>query len=96
MKVFPLFDRVVLTQIKDEPTKTASGLVLPDTAQERPLTAEVIAVGNGITPNGESVEMQVNVGDIVLYSKYAGSVFKMQNKEVVIIKQSDILAIIEK
>ncbi len=95
MKVIPLFNRVVLEQLKEKQTKTASGLVLPETAQERPLLAKVLAVGSGIDAEGKETPMQVEVGDTVLFSKYAGSVFKMENKEVVLICQSDILAIIE-
>lgn len=91
MKIEPLFDRVVLSAIK-EPVEKSSGLVLPETSQERPLMAKVLAVGDGTSTDGKQVEMRVKVGDIVLYSKYAGSNFKFENKEVVLIRQCDILA----
>lgn len=92
MKIEPLFDRVVLERIKEEQKKSASGLVLPESAQEQPLMAKVIAVGNGMNSEGKEIQMQVAVGDTILFSKYAGSLFKFENKEVVIIRQNDILA----
>lgn len=92
MKIEPLFDRVVLERIKEEQKKSASGLVLPESAQEQPLMAKVIAVGNGLNSEGKEIQIQVEVGDTILFSKYAGSLFKFENKEVVIIRQNDILA----
>lgn len=89
----PLFDRVVL-----EPEKTdkpaVSGIFLPDSSKEKSQVAKVVAVGVGGKVDGEQVEMQVKVGDRVLYSKYAGTEFKIDGRELLIIKQSDILAII--
>lgn len=97
MKIQPLFDRVVLERVKEEQPKSASGLVLPMSQEEQPLVAKVIAIGNGFNSDGKQIEMQVEVGDTILYSKYSGSTFKFQNREVVIIRQNDILAkIIEK
>ncbi|MBP3631258.1 MAG: co-chaperone GroES [Clostridia bacterium] len=97
MKIQPLFDRVVLERIKEEQPKSIAGLVLPMPSEEQPLLAKVIAVGNGFNSEGKQTEMQVEIGDTILYSKYAGSIFKFENKEVVIIRQNDILAkIIEK
>ncbi len=97
MKIQPLFDRVVLEKIKEQEPKSVAGLVLPMTNEEQPLLAKVIAVGNGFNSEGKQTEMQVEIGDTILYSKYAGSIFKFENKEVVIIRQNDILAkIIEK
>lgn len=97
MKIQPLFDRVVLERLKEEEPKTIAGLVLPVSSEEQPLMAKVIAVGNGFNSDGKQIEMQVEVGDTILYSKYAGSIFKFENKEVVIIRQNDILAkILEK
>ena len=90
MTLKPLFDKVVIKAIETE-EKTASGIVLPGSAQEKPQLAEVIAVG----PGTEDAEMVVKVGDKVVYSKYAGSEFKLDNKEVTIIRQTDILAIVE-
>ncbi|MBO5655132.1 MAG: co-chaperone GroES [Clostridia bacterium] len=90
MTLKPLFDRVVIKAIETE-ERTASGIVLPGSAQEKPQLAEVIAVG----PGTDETKMVVNVGDKVVYSKYAGSEIKLDNKEVVIIRQTDILAIVE-
>ena len=75
MTIKPLFDKVVVKSIEAE-EKTASGILLPGTAQEKPQMAEVVAVGPGGLIDGKEVTMQVNVGDKVLYSKYAGSEFK--------------------
>ena len=90
MTLKPLFDRVVIKAIETE-ERTASGIVLPGSAQEKPQFAEVIAVG----PGTDDTKMVVKVGDKVVYSKYAGSEIKIDNKEVVIIRQTDILAIVE-
>ena len=92
MKIQPLFDRVVLEKLKEEQTKTVAGLVIPMTSEEQPLMAKVIAVGDGFNSDGKRIEMQVEIGDTILYSKYAGSVFKFENREVIIIRQNDILA----
>ncbi len=90
MTLKPLFDKVVIKAIESE-EKTASGIVLPGSAQEKPQLAEVIAVG----PGTEDTAMVVKVGDKVVYSKYAGSEFKLDGKDVTIIRQTDILAIVE-
>ena len=92
MLIEPLFDRVVLKELKQDLKKTTSGLVLPEANQEKPLLAEVVAVGNGFTSDGKQIDMQVDVGDKVVYSKYAGTMFKIDDTEVVLIRQSDILA----
>lgn len=94
MTIKPLFDKVVIKAIETN-EKTASGIVLPGAAKEKPQLAQVVAVGPGGTIDGVDVTMQVKVGDIVLYSKYAGSEFKVDGEEVVIVRQADILAIIE-
>ena len=94
MKLSPLGDKVVLKQLEAEET-TASGIVLPGNAQEKPQQAEVIAVGPGGVVDGKEVKMQVSVGDKVIYSKYAGTEVKLEDEEYIIVKQSDILAIIE-
>ena len=94
MKLVPLFDRVVLKPLVAEET-TKSGIVLPGQAKEKPQQAEVIAVGPGGLVDGKEVTMQVKVGDVVLYSKYSGSDFKVDGKEFTIIRQSDILAVVE-
>lgn len=94
MTIKPLFDKVVIKAIETD-EKTASGIVLPGAAKEKPQLARVIAVGPGGTIDGNDVKMQVKVGDIVLYSRYAGSEFKIDGEEVVIVSQSDILAIVD-
>ena len=91
MKIKPLFDKVVIEAVNTE-TSTKSGIVLPSAAQEKPVMAKVIAVGPGGVIDGKEVVMQVKEGDTVLYSKYSGSEFKIDGKEVTIIRQSDILA----
>ncbi len=94
MKLVPLGDRVVLKQVEAEET-TASGIVLPGQAQEKPQQAEVIAVGPGGVVNGKEVKMEVEVGNNVIYSKYAGTEVKIDGEEYIIVKQNDILAIIK-
>ena len=94
MKLKPLADRVVVKAAEVEET-TASGLILPGSAKEKPQIAEVVAVGPGGIIDGKEIVMQVKVGDKVLCSNYAGSNFKIDGKEFTIIKQSDILAIVE-
>ena len=94
MKLVPLGDRVVLQQLEAEET-TKSGIVLPGQAQEKPQQAEVVAVGPGGLVDGQEVKMEVKVGDKVIYSKYAGTDVKLEEKEYVIVRQSDIAAIVE-
>ena len=93
MKLTPLGDRVVLKQLVAEET-TKSGIVLPGQNKEKPQQAEVIAVGPGGMVDGKEVKMEVKVGDNVIYSKYAGTEVKMDDEEFIIVKQNDILAII--
>ena len=94
MKLVPLGDRVVLKPVLAEET-TKSGIVLPGQAKEKPQQAEVVAVGPGGVVEGKEVTMQVKPGDKVLYSKYAGTEVKLEDEEYIVVKQSDILAIIE-
>ena len=94
MKLVPLFDRVVLKPLVAEET-TKSGIVLPGQAKEKPQQAEVIAVGPGGMVDGKEVTMMVKPGDVVIYSKYAGTEVKLDGEEYIIVKQSDILAIVE-
>ena len=94
MKLVPLGDRVVLKQLVAEET-TKSGIVLPGQAKEKPQQAEVIAVGPGGVVDGKEVTMQVKVGDKVIYSKYAGTEVKLEDEELIFVKQNDILAIVE-
>ena len=94
MKLKPLGDRVVLKHVEAEET-TASGIVLPGTAKEQPQVAVVVAVGPGGFEDGKEVKMEVKVDDKVIYSKYAGNEVKLDNEEYVIVRQSDILAVVE-
>ena len=93
MKLTPLGDRVVIKALVAEET-TKSGIVLPGQAKEKPQQAEVIAVGPGGVIDGKEVTMQVKAGDKVIYSKYAGTEVKIDDEELIIVKQNDILAII--
>ncbi len=94
MKLVPLGDKVVLKQLAAEET-TKSGIVLPGQAQEKPQQAEVIAVGPGGVVDGKEVVMQVKVGDKVIYSKYAGTDVKLDGEDFIVVKQNDIVAIVE-
>ena len=91
----PLEDRVVVKPIEEEET-TLSGLVIPDTAKEKPTEGEVVAVGPGRYEDGNLVPMGVKVGDKVIYSKYGGNEYKYQGDEYVILQARDIYAVIEK
>ena len=94
MKLVPLGDRVVLKQCVAEET-TKSGIVIPGQSKEKPQQAEVIAVGPGGMVNGKEVEMHVTAGQQVIYSKYAGTEVKLDEDEYIIVKQNDILAVIQ-
>ena len=93
MKLQPLCDRVVIRQLEAEET-TKSGIVLPGTAKEKPQQAEVVAVGPGGVVDGKEVKMEVKPGDKVIYSKYAGTEVKLEDEEFIIVRQSDILAVV--
>lgn len=94
MRIKPLGDRVVIKRLEAE-EKTKSGIVLTGTAKEKPQEAEVVAVGPGGYVEGKEVRMEVKVGDKVLFSKYAGTEVKIDGEEYTILKQDDILAIVE-
>ncbi|KYH29320.1 MULTISPECIES: co-chaperone GroES [Clostridium] len=94
MRIKPLGDRVVIKRLEAEET-TKSGIVLPGSAKERPQEAEVVAVGPGGLVDGKEVKMEVKVGDKVLFSKYAGTEVKIDGEEYTILRQNDILAIVE-
>ena len=94
MKLVPLSDRVVLKQLEAEET-TKSGIILTGSAQEKPQEAEVIAVGPGGLVDGKEVTMQVRAGQKVIYSKYAGTEVKLDGEEYIIVRQNDILAVVE-
>lgn len=94
MNIRPLGDRVVIKKLEAEST-TKSGIVLTGTAKEQPQEAKVMAVGPGAVVDGKRVEMDVKVGDKILYSKYAGTDVKVSGEEYIILRQDDILAIVE-
>ena len=95
MKIRPLHDRVVIKRVEQE-TKTAGGIVLPGSAAEKPSQGEVIAVGNGlITEAGEVRPLDLKVGDKVLFGQYAGSTVKVDGEELLIMKDSEIFAVLE-
>jgi len=91
MNIKPLADRVVIKMLESEET-TKSGIVLPDSAKEKPQVAEVMAVGPGGVVDGKEVKMELAVGDKVIMSKYAGTEIKLDGEEYTILRQSDILA----
>jgi chaperonin GroES len=96
MKFKPLKDRV-LVKYSDEPEKSAGGIYIPDTAKEKPQKGEVIAVGPGkVSEDGKTRPMDVKVGDIVLFEKYSGSKVHIDDQEYLIIREDDILGIVEK
>ncbi len=94
MKIKPLFDRVVIEPCKEE-EGVKGGIILPSVAQDKSQLAKVVAIGNGVLPEGKSVEMQVSIGDKVLYAKYSGTEIEEKGKKYIVIRQADILAVIE-
>ena len=94
MKLVPLGDKVILKQLIAEET-TKSGIIIPGQAKEKPQQAEVIAVGPGGIVDGKEVTMLVKVGDKVIYSKYSGTEVKLDDEEFIVVKQNDIVAIVE-
>ena len=95
MKVTPLFDNVLIEPLEAE-SKTASGIILPDTAKEKPQMGKVVAVGKGkIGPKGDTHQMVVKVGDTVMYKKWGGNEVKVDGKDMILVGQEDILAIVE-
>jgi chaperonin GroES len=95
MQIRPLHDRVVVKRLEDERT-TPGGIVIPDTAAEKPIQGKVIAVGKGkILENGEVRHLDVKVGDKVLFAKYGGTEVKLGNEEYVVMREDDIMGIIE-
>ncbi|MCC0641150.1 MULTISPECIES: co-chaperone GroES [unclassified Clostridioides] len=94
MKIIPLADRVVIKKVEAE-EKTASGIVLPGAAKEQPQIAEVVEVGPGGIVEGKEVKMELAVGDKVIFQKYSGTEVKIEGQEYTILRQSDVLAVIE-
>ncbi len=96
MKVKPLQDRVLVERLQEE-EKTKGGLFIPDSAKEKPMQGKVVAAGNGrVLEDGKKIPMDVKVGDIVLFAKYSGNDVKIDDKEYLIMKEDDILAVVEK
>lgn len=95
MKFRPLHDRVVVRRL-DEETKTAGGIIIPETAQEKPSQGEIVAVGSGARgEDGKIVALDVKVGDVVLFGKWSGTEVKVDGQELLIMKESDIMGILE-
>lgn len=94
MKIRPLADRIVIKMMEAE-EKTKSGIVLPGSAKEQPQLAEVIEVGPGGVVDGKEIKMELKAGDKVLFSKYAGTEVKLDGQEYTILRQSDVLAVVE-
>ena len=95
MKIRPLHDRVVVRRMEEERT-SAGGIVIPDSATEKPIQGEIIAVGNGkITDNGDVRALDVRVGDRVLFGKYSGTEVKIEGEELLVMREDDIMGVIE-
>ena len=95
MKIRPLHDRVVVRRMAEERT-SAGGIVIPDSAAEKPIQGEVLAVGNGkILDNGETRQMSVKVGDRVLFGKYSGTEVKLDGEELLVMREEDIMGVVE-
>ena len=95
MKFRPLHDRVVVRRV-DEDTKTAGGIIIPDSAQEKPQQGEVVAVGDGARDDaGKLIALDVKVGDLVLFGKWSGTEVKIDGEELLIMKESDIMGVLE-
>jgi chaperonin GroES len=96
MNIRPLHDRIIVERVEEE-TKTAGGLIIPDTAKEKPQQGKVIAVGKGkVTEDGKMLGMDVKVGDRILFGKYAGTEIKIEGKEYLMMREDDVLGVIEK
>ncbi|MEN6465568.1 MAG: co-chaperone GroES [Syntrophaceae bacterium] len=96
MKIRPLHDKILVKRLQEE-EKTKGGIIIPDTAKEKPMEGEVVAVGKGrVTEEGKVVALDVKAGDRVLFSKYAGTEIKIEGTEYLIMREEDILGIIEK
>jgi len=95
MKVRPLHDRVIVKRVEEE-EKTKGGIIIPDTAKEKPIEGKVVAVGNGkILENGQKQPLEVKEGDRILFGKYAGTDIKIDGEEHLIMREDDIIAIVE-
>jgi chaperonin GroES len=96
MKIRPLQDRVIVKRVQEE-EKTKGGIIIPDTAKEKPIEGEVLAAGNGkILEDGQVRPLDIKVGDRVLFAKYAGTEIKVEGEEILMMREEDILGVIEK
>jgi chaperonin GroES len=96
MKIRPLSDRVIVKRLEAE-TKTASGIIIPDAATEKPDQGEIVAIGNGkVSDDGKLIPMNVKVGDRVLFGKYSGQAFKIDGQELLTMREDDIIGVVEK
>ena len=96
MNLRPLQDRIIVKRLEEE-TKTAGGILIPDTAKEKPQQGEVVAVGKGkVTEDGKTIPMDVKAGDKVLFGKYAGTEIKLEGQDYMIMREDDILGVLEK
>ncbi|MBI1987992.1 MAG: co-chaperone GroES [Nitrospinae bacterium] len=96
MKVKPLHDRILVKRIEEGEVKTGSGIIIPDTAKEKPQEGQVVAAGNGKTlENGQRQPLEVKVGDRILFGKYAGTEVKIDGEELLMMREDDVLGIIE-
>jgi len=96
MNIRPLHDRVIVKRVKEE-EKTKGGIIIPDTAKEKPVEGEIIAVGNGkVNDQGTLVKLEVKVGDRVLFGKYSGNEVKLDGEDRLIMREEDILCVLEK
>jgi chaperonin GroES len=96
MKIRPLQDRVIVKRVQEE-EKTKGGIIIPDTAKEKPIEGEVLAAGNGkILEDGKVRPLDIKVGDRVLFAKYAGTEIKVEGEEILMMREEDILGVIEK
>lgn len=95
MNIRPLHDRVIIKRMEEERT-TAGGIVIPDTAAEKPIRGEVVAVGHGkVMDNGDTRALDVKVGDKVLFGKYSGTEIKVEGEELLVMREEDVMAVIE-
>ncbi|WP_133129815.1 co-chaperone GroES [Legionella yabuuchiae] len=96
MKIRPLHDRVVVRRLEEE-LKTAGGIVIPDSAKEKPMQGEVVAIGAGkVLENGDVRALAVKAGDVVLFGKYSGTEVKIDGQELVVMREDDIMGVVEK
>jgi len=95
MKVKPLYDRLIVKRVEEKEVKTG-GIIIPDTAKEKPMEGKVIAVGKGrVEKDGTTIPLQVKVGDRILFGKYAGTEIKIEEKEHVILREDEVLGVIQ-